>query len=239
MAGDPDRADALFEDTAATGKASGAPVGVCIALAERSLLAINAGAWEAASRYLSEARSVAREARLEDYPPMTILYAVAARMALHQVGPPRARAELTRAQHLRPSLTYALPHLATQTRIELARCHLALADFAAARTLLREVGEILMRRPSLGVFVRQAADLRAELHAARDSSAPAASALTAAELRLLPLLATHLSFPDIGEDLLLSRHTVKSQAMSIYRKLNVTFRSQTVTRARDLGLLEG
>jgi len=65
------------------------------------------------------------------------------------------------------------------------------------------------------------------------------SALTAAELRLLPLLATHLSFPQIGEELFLSRNTIKSQAVSIYRKLGVDARSPAVTRARELGLLEG
>ena len=37
------------------------------------------------------------------------------------------------------------------------------------------------------------------------SSAPGASALTAAELRLLPMLSTHLSFPEIAEELFLSR----------------------------------
>jgi len=34
-------------------------------------------------------------------------------------------------------------------------------------------------------------------------------------------------------------HTVKSQAFSMYRKLGVASRSQAVTRARELGLLEG
>ena len=126
------------------------------------------------------------------------MHAAAARMALHQADRPRAEAELTRAQRLRPGLTYALPHLAVQARIELARCYLALFDFAAVRTLLREIDEILVRRPGLGVFARQAEDLRAELSRARGSPAPGASALTAAELRLLPMLATHLSFPEIA-----------------------------------------
>jgi LuxR family transcriptional regulator, maltose regulon positive regulatory protein len=68
---------------------------------------------------------------------------------------------------------------------------------------------------------------------------PGASALTTAELRLLPLLSTHLSFPQIGEELFLSRNTIKSQAISIYRKLGVSSRNPAVTRARELGLLEG
>jgi LuxR family maltose regulon positive regulatory protein len=52
------------------------------------------------------------------------------------------------------------------------------------------------------------------------------------------MLATHLSFPEIGAELFLSPHTVKSQAMSLYRKLGVTSRSQAVARARDIGLLD-
>ena len=75
--------------------------------------------------------------------------------------------------------------------------------------------------------------------AANMRTASSASALTAAELRLLPLLATHLSFPQIGEEFFLSRHTIKSQAVSIYRKLGVASRNPAVTRARELGLLEG
>ena len=60
--------------------------------------------------------------------------------------------------------------------------------------------------------------------------------LTAAELRLLPLLATHLSFPEIAGEMFLSRHTVKSQAISIYRKLGASSRSQAITLSRELGL---
>jgi LuxR family transcriptional regulator, maltose regulon positive regulatory protein len=38
--------------------------------------------------------------------------------------------------------------------------------------------------------------------------------------------------------LFLSPHTVKSQAFSMYRKLGVCGRSQAVTRAHELGLLD-
>jgi LuxR family maltose regulon positive regulatory protein len=53
------------------------------------------------------------------------------------------------------------------------------------------------------------------------------------------MLPTHLSFPQIGEEMFLSPNTVKSHAVSIYRKLGATSRSQAVTRSRELGLLEG
>jgi DNA-binding CsgD family transcriptional regulator len=67
----------------------------------------------------------------------------------------------------------------------------------------------------------------------------AGQALTGAELRLLPLLSTHLSFPEIASELFLSRNTVKSQAYSIYHKLGASSRSQAVARSRELGLLAG
>ena len=50
-------------------------------------------------------------------------------------------------------------------------------------------------------------------------------------LLLLPLLSTHLSFPQIAEEMSLSRHTIKSQTMSIYRKLDAPSRSQAVVRS--------
>ena len=73
----------------------------------------------------------------------------------------------------------------------------------------------------------------------RGSSASGAPALTIAKLRQLPMLSTHLSMPEIAGELFLSRNTIKSQAISIYRKLGAASRSQAVTRSRELGLLEG
>jgi LuxR family transcriptional regulator, maltose regulon positive regulatory protein len=68
---------------------------------------------------------------------------------------------------------------------------------------------------------------------------PGASALTDAELRLLPMLATHLTFPEIAAEMFLSHNTIKTEATSIYRKLGATSRRQAVARARELQLLEG
>ena len=103
---------------------------------------------------------------------------------------------------------------------------------------MREVDGLLRRRPGLGTLVGEAEALRARLSMERGSSGPGASSLTAAEFRLLPMLCTHLSFPEIAEELFLFRHTAKSEATSLYRKRGVSSRSQAVTRSRELGLLE-
>jgi len=72
---------------------------------------------------------------------------------------------------------------------------------------------------------------------AAQSGAIGASSLTVAELRLLPYLASHMTFNDIGDQLYISRNTVKTQSVAIYRKLGVSSRGQAVQRAREIGLL--
>lgn len=47
-----------------------------------------------------------------------------------------------------------------------------------------------------------------------------------------------LSFPEIGDRLFISRNTVKTQALSIYGKLQVSSRGETVEWAVELGLLD-
>jgi LuxR family maltose regulon positive regulatory protein len=183
-----------------------------------------------------QGRSVLQRAGIEKY---SLLCAVQARVALHRGDIAAVRRELLSAHELRPLLTYAIPHLAIQFRIELIRVHLVLSDLAGARTLMREVDELLKRRPSMGILVGEAEALRARLSGQRGLCGPRASTPTAAELRLLPLLATHMSFPEIAGERFVSPHTVKAQAMSIYRKLGVSSRHQAVTRSRELGLLDG
>jgi len=78
---------------------------------------------------------------------------------------------------------------------------------------------------------------RVRLSAER-ASRPGGSALTGAELRLLPLLATHMPLPGIAAELFVAPSTIKSQPKSIYRKLGASFRSQAVAQSRELRLLD-
>ncbi|MFV2063983.1 MAG: LuxR C-terminal-related transcriptional regulator, partial [Chloroflexota bacterium] len=56
--------------------------------------------------------------------------------------------------------------------------------------------------------------------------------------RSVPMLATHLTFRQIGARLFISENTVKTQAMSTYRKPDTTPRIEAVNHAVDAGLLE-
>jgi len=239
IGGDLEDGNALFADAAAAADEIGVPDVGAIALCERSLLAMARGEWDRAETLAGRAGEVFRRTGMEETPATPLVCAVQARVALHRGDIPAARQHLARAQRQRPVLTYAYPPFAVQVRLELIRVHLALADMAGARTLMREIDEILKRRPDLGTLVGETRALRARLSAERAPSAPGASSLTTAELRVLPMLATHLSFPEMGAELFLSPHTVKSQAMSIYRKLGASSRHQAVSLCRELGLLEG
>jgi LuxR family maltose regulon positive regulatory protein len=231
-----DEADELFADVSEAGLEVGAVESVIVALAERALLSLERAKWVRAEEFTERGLVLARHARMEEYPTSAFLYAVAARVALYRGQTQRAHELVAHAQRLRPRLTHALPQLAVQTRIELARAYMTMADAAGAETMLREIEAIFRRRPDLGTLEAQVGELRGALKAMR-AEAPGASSLTTAELRVLPYLATHLSFAEIGERLFVSRHTVKSHSVAIYRKLNVGSRNAAVERAREIGLL--
>jgi LuxR family transcriptional regulator, maltose regulon positive regulatory protein len=119
----------------------------------------------------------------------------------------------------------------------MARAHLAISDPGGARSVVSDAEAIVRLRPEMGVLVEAVQELRARLDAA-ERAAAGPSTITPAELRILPFLSTHLTFAEIGDRLFVSRHTVKSHAVSIYAKLGSSGRAEAVERAVDVGLLE-
>jgi LuxR family maltose regulon positive regulatory protein len=135
-------------------------------------------------------------------------------------------------------LDHGLPWLTVQVGLELTRAHLALAEAGAAHTILTETERVLELRPALGFLVDEGRELHERVATSSGSAGAWAMSLTGAELRLLPYLATHLSFPEIATRLFISRNTVKTEAVSIYRKLGASSRSEAVERSVEVGLLE-
>ncbi len=233
--GDHERADPILVHAfdVATG-ANALPLAALI-LAERCIVAAQRDRWTEVTTLTQRAVALVEAGRFEDYWTSALVYAWAARDALHRKDIPMARYYVGRAARLRPLLTYALPVVSVQALLEIARSYMALADPGGAAAVLRQVHDILQQRPDLGVIPSQAEELQSRL-AKIKAVAVGASSLTAAELRLLPLLSTHLSFREMGERLHVSTNTVKTQAYSVYRKLGVSSRSEAVTRTQELGL---
>ena len=226
--GEAEPADAAFADV------SGANDACVVALAERSLLAASRGDHAAAEGFAHGAQELIDAAHLHGYPTSALAFTASARASLRHGRWDEARGHLAHAREL---ASPALPWLALQTKIELARASLALRDATAVRELLDEIDVFLRDAPDLGALAAEARALAGEAAGMAPPNAGATSGLTGAELRLLPLLATHRSFREIGDRLHISRNTVKTQAISVYRKLGVSSRSDAVDRAAQLGLV--
>ena len=123
------------------------------------------------------------------------------------MGTPAAREQIAAAGRALPLLTHAFAHLAIETRLELACAHLALGDAPVAKDLLAEADQLLRGGCDFGSLHEDAGELSATVEQVRAASASIPK-LTPAELRLLPLLATQLSFREIAEQLFISAHTV-------------------------------
>jgi LuxR family maltose regulon positive regulatory protein len=236
--GEVERAEELLAETCEEAIGSGGVYAGVVAHSELALLALARDDLAGAEVQLAQAREFLQNQPIAEYLPAAIQVAASARLALAKGQGATARELLVGTMRLRPHLSRAIPWFGVQTRLELARAHLALADTDGARTLLREVEDVIQRRPDLGTLPQQAQELRAELANAASLDDGWASTLTAAELRLLPLLTTHLSFREIAERLYVSRNTVKSQAISVYRKLGASSRSEAIDRAVKLGLVD-
>ncbi len=235
LQGDADRADPILAHSFDVAASAGALPLTALILAERCIVAAGRAHWPEVTTLAEGALAVVEGGHFEDYWTSALVYAWAARAAWHDGDIAQARYCLGRAARLRPLLTYALPVVSVQALLEMARCYIALADPGGAGAVLRQVHDILQQRPDLGVLPAMADQLQSKLTRIK-SVAAGASSLTAAELRLLPLLSTHLTFREIGERLYVSSHTVRTQAYSVYRKLGVSSRSDAVARAHDLGL---
>ncbi len=238
FSGDREQAEIILGHAADAAVADASVWAGIVARSELALLAIEREDLAAAESELALAEAFVEEAPPTDYVLTAIQLAATARLAIAKGQGAQARRALVNAQRLRPQMTHVLSWFSVQSRLELAKAHLALSDGRGAATLWREADDILRRRPTLGTLVAEAQEVRARLSTVADQSSGWASTLTAAELRLLPLLTTHLSFREIAERLFVSRNTVKTQAISVYRKLDASSRSEAIERAIELGLVD-
>jgi LuxR family transcriptional regulator, maltose regulon positive regulatory protein len=238
LAGDTARAELELVEAVELATAAGATELMILGLCLHSLLAVDESDGSDAEAFAAEATSVAAVEPPTQSLAALLLETVAARIAVRRGELGEAAAALERAEQLLPQATPAVPWLAAFALLELVRVRLALADADGARALLRRVSDIFRVRPRLGALVERHAELDRRTHVLSEPEGRWASSLTPAEQRLLPLLATHLSFREIGERLFVSRNTVKTQAIAVYRKFGVTSRSAAIERAAALGLIE-
>jgi LuxR family maltose regulon positive regulatory protein len=236
MLGDLDAAELAFIEAIGSGAATSSAT-VMTALAKRAQLRMNAGDWKNAEEFIDRADELREQWHFDGFVSVLFVHAISARIAIQRGDFAKGRASLVRGQLLRPLANHASPWLSVDALLNLSRAYLAMSDPAGAQLALREAEEIVRRRPALGTLTTELVEVRARL---KDATATliGSSALTSAELRVLPFLPTYLSFQEIAERLMISRNTVKTHAMSIYGKLWASSRGEAVERAVEMGLLE-
>lgn len=214
------------------------PVMSAHCLAALADIALDEGDEHAALSMIREARALATLHRIDTVATTAPVFTTSAVGYLHEGRFADARREASRALRLTSGMRMMAPWHAVQGRLALAQVFAALGDPQRAKVLVLEAGDARGPETESPRLDRLAEQTQARF-AAVSVGLVGASSLTTAEIRVLQYLPTHLSFPQIAEALFISRHTVKTQALSAYRKLGVHTRSEAIEAARRAGLLPG
>jgi LuxR family maltose regulon positive regulatory protein len=237
LGGDDAVAATQLEDGAHRAAVS-APDVHALCLTQLALPALAREDWEEAGALVTRARAQLERHGLAGYPISALVLAASALVRAHRGRVDGAQQDLAAAMELRSQLTDFAAWYEVELSILLARVAVRLSDLNGARELLADATRALRRLGDAAMLEAWLEDSWARLDAVLGPASDPPSALTTAELRTLSFLPTHLSFREIGERVFVSANTVKTQANAVYRKLDVSCRSEAVSRARQLGLLD-
>lgn len=231
LEGERDPAGPLLDEAAAraTGHASAVAT---IAHAQLALLAVEAEDWDEAGHHAHQARRALPPGAAEAL--HAFVAATSAVVAAHRGEIAQARHDAAEADHLLAARAEFPPWLMCEAHVWLARAAIRLSDGPTARRLLARAARLAPTEGLLARWIHEGWD-RADAFA--ESATGDGPTLTNAELRVLRLLPSHMSFREIGERLHVSTNTVKTQALAVYRKLDVSCRSDAVDRGQQAGLI--
>jgi LuxR family maltose regulon positive regulatory protein len=236
LLGDDRTARTWLETGRALSRAIPLPTVWALCAAQLGFLDLLEGNGSQAPSLVAEAMGVVDTFGVQDYATMAPVYATAALSLAHEHRSAEAREASAQAQKLLDRIGHVAPWAAVEARVGLARAHLVLGDGAAASMFLGEADERLAQMSDSPALLRQLEDVRSAARRSSENGHASGTTLTHAEERVLRLLSTHMSFAEIGEQLYISRNTVKTQAISAYRKLGVHTRSAAVEKLRAMGL---
>ena len=160
LAGDLEQAEVAFAEGSTVASAHGNTDGVVLSESELAVLTMDDGRWVEGAGHVQAALEAIEANGMEDYSVSVLAFAEAARLALHRGDLDEVHRQLPRAMRARPTCTSAMPYVAVRVRLQLAKVHWALNDHVTAHHLLREIEDILLRRPELGALVDQVDDFR-------------------------------------------------------------------------------
>ncbi len=237
MLGDDVRARELLSSALPT--LAGLPAFEAGTLAHLALLDLREGDLDEADRQIRLALDLAERHQLDVVVPVIPVYAVGALVLARQGLVVEASRSMSTCETMLVRLGYLSARTAVLCNLLLAQASLTSGDGSRAQQFAADAERARRREPSATYLNGQLDALHATLAEGRDGAPTLLDPLTPAELRVLAYLPTHLSLREVADLLDVSRHTIKSQTVAVYRKLGVSSRSDAVEAARGLGLLAG
>jgi ATP/maltotriose-dependent transcriptional regulator MalT len=207
---------------------------VSYALGFLSLIAADEGRWDDAATLDRQALELTPDMTLDISPgmflalPMLLAHARVLAMA----SDPGAAAMIGRTERYLGDMVPQVRWRVILIEVLLGEVQLARGELEEAERWARRAEATLASSPDPGMLRRRAKRLREALEERR-----LADPLTAAERRVLDLLPTQFTAPQIAAQLFITTNTVKSHMKHLYTKLGVKTRTDAVERSRELGLL--
>lgn len=224
-----------LENAARLGEATGQPLVTVNALAMLSNVEYHRDNGDGAEGYAREALGFAEENMLTHTPQVGLAHAALGKALLTSEELTQAETHLERGLGLQRE---AGKHTeVVETLFALAVVRDARSDREGARSLLEEGRKIVEACAEPGVLPSLLRRTERRLRRAPRRSVGASGRLSEREIEVLRLLATDLSQREIGESLYLSFNTVHAHVRSIYRKLGVSSREESVDWANRLGIV--
>lgn len=203
--------------------------------AELALIAQDDGRWDAARALQADAERLFPDLGLEETPgfcsflPLQLAHL---RQLVHEDDPGAQEVTAVVGAYA-GRMVHRAPWMRLWAAVMLGEVALDEGDLDAARGWSAQAAATLAAYPDAGIFAARSRRLQRALE-----ERSLAVALTRAERRVLDLLPTHLTPPQIGAELFISHNTVKTHLRAIYRKLGASSRAEAVARSRELGLLK-
>jgi LuxR family transcriptional regulator, maltose regulon positive regulatory protein len=227
------RIEEVLEDVRAT------PHWYVLGLANLALADLEVEDLDAAKARMRDAIAVIERKKLENLPILVLAWVAAALVEARDGKFDRA-AYFAEAGRIRLELFGDMRGFATRLQVLapacLAETYLLMGDVDRARDHCRLAGEARVLEPEAALAIGYLEHARRVLDRI-NAELPGGITLTVAERRVLDLLPTHQTMQEMAEHLYVSRNTVKTHALTLYRKLGVSSRSDAVNRARELHVL--
>lgn len=233
LTGDVEAARRSLSDAARRAAVWNVPLVQILALAQLALLAAAEEDWPTARLLASQARVGIDRAGLIARPSVALPMAISAYVDAGEHRRAEALADVAAARALLARMRGFGAWFEVETSAALAAAAVELNDPAGAMELLTAARLRL-------ADVRDAPALDAWIAAIEEAagrlSATGLDELTPAELRVLRLLPSHLSYRQIADELIVSPNTIKTQVRSAYLKLGVSSRHEAVEVCREAGI---